>query len=300
MRTSRADRIGRWLRLQAGFGGPLDGADIAETGALQAIIPSSLKAGLGHGPQQPKDAADADPRPDLDRAGPPRRARRAVAFRPRQAIRARPDHVQQIQAHHPDGRERWPSTESVAKALAATDTAIDTFVQLIGDRARAGAVRAAARLRAGRRRRLFRRRRLSGRQGLGRGRAAAVNDEHAYALEISGDSMKPAYRDGDVIVVSPGTPIRRGDRVVVKTSDGEVMVKELKRRTCKDARAGARSIRAIQTARSRRRRRVDRADRLGEPIVTSHADCSVRSIHPSSPHSAVRSPFECISCQTAG
>ena len=45
--------------------------------------------------------------------------------------------------------------------------------------------------------------------------------------------MKPAYRDGDIIVVSPGTPIRRGDRVVVKTTGGEVMVKELKRRTAK-------------------------------------------------------------------
>src|SRR5260370_2984050 len=35
-----------------------------------------------------------------------------------------------------DGRERWPSTESVAKALAATNSSIDTFVQLIGDCAR--------------------------------------------------------------------------------------------------------------------------------------------------------------------
>src|ERR1700688_4959727 len=35
-----------------------------------------------------------------------------------------------------DGRERWPSTESVAKALAATDSSIDSFVQLIGDAAR--------------------------------------------------------------------------------------------------------------------------------------------------------------------
>src|SRR4029078_3997472 len=60
-----------------------------------------------------------------------------------------------------------------------------------------------------------------------------AGDEHAYALEISGDSMKPAYRDGDVIVVSPGTPIRRGDRVVVKRREGEEMVKELKRRTAK-------------------------------------------------------------------
>jgi phage repressor protein C with HTH and peptisase S24 domain len=45
--------------------------------------------------------------------------------------------------------------------------------------------------------------------------------------------MGPAYRDGDIIVVSPGTPIRRGDRVVVKTQGGEVMVKEMKRRTAK-------------------------------------------------------------------
>src|SRR3954449_12301955 len=35
-----------------------------------------------------------------------------------------------------NGRERWPSTESVAKALAATNSSIDTFVQLIGDGAR--------------------------------------------------------------------------------------------------------------------------------------------------------------------
>jgi phage repressor protein C with HTH and peptisase S24 domain len=45
--------------------------------------------------------------------------------------------------------------------------------------------------------------------------------------------MQPAYRDGDVILVSPAAPIRRGDRVVVRTRSGEVMAKELKRRTAK-------------------------------------------------------------------
>jgi phage repressor protein C with HTH and peptisase S24 domain len=45
--------------------------------------------------------------------------------------------------------------------------------------------------------------------------------------------MQPAYRDGTAIVVSPAAAIRRGDRVVVKTRDGEVMAKELKRRTAK-------------------------------------------------------------------
>src|SRR5882757_2452136 len=36
----------------------------------------------------------------------------------------------------PDGRARWPSTESVAKSLAATGTTIDTFVQLIDETGR--------------------------------------------------------------------------------------------------------------------------------------------------------------------
>ena len=45
--------------------------------------------------------------------------------------------------------------------------------------------------------------------------------------------MLPAYRDGDRIVVSPTAPIRRGDRVVLQTSDGEIMAKELKRQTNK-------------------------------------------------------------------
>jgi phage repressor protein C with HTH and peptisase S24 domain len=130
-----------------------------------------------------------------------------------------------------DGRERWPSTESVSKALAATNSSIDSFVQLIGDGARSlKSVPLLGLAQAG-----------SGghfdESGFPTGRGwdeAALpqaSDEHAYALEISGDSMKPVYRDGDVIVVSPGTPIRRGDRVVLRTSDGEVMIKELKRRT---------------------------------------------------------------------
>jgi phage repressor protein C with HTH and peptisase S24 domain len=45
--------------------------------------------------------------------------------------------------------------------------------------------------------------------------------------------MMPLYRDGDTIIVSPAAPVRRGDRVVVRTVDGEVMAKELKRKTLK-------------------------------------------------------------------
>ena len=133
----------------------------------------------------------------------------------------------------PDGRQRWPSTESVSKALAATNSSIDTFVQLIGDAVRTvqsvpllGLAQAGA---GG----YFDDGGFPAGKGWDEVGLPSVNDEHAYALEISGDQMKPTYRDGDVIVVSPGTPIRRGDRVVVKTTAGEVMVKELKRRTAK-------------------------------------------------------------------
>jgi phage repressor protein C with HTH and peptisase S24 domain len=54
-----------------------------------------------------------------------------------------------------------------------------------------------------------------------------------YALEVQGDSMEPLYREGDRIVVSPTEQVRRGDRVVVKTRDGEVMAKILYRQTGK-------------------------------------------------------------------
>src|SRR6266568_880352 len=132
-----------------------------------------------------------------------------------------------------DGRERWPSTESVSKALAASNSSIETFVQLIGDGAHSlqsvpllGLAQAAS---GGH----FDDSGFPTGKGWDEVALPGASDEHGYALEISGDSMKTAYRDGDVIVVSPGTPIRRGDRVVVKTSGGEVMVKELKRRTAK-------------------------------------------------------------------
>ena len=60
-----------------------------------------------------------------------------------------------------------------------------------------------------------------------------IGDLHAFALEISGASMEPIYRDGDTIVVSPAADIRRGDRVVVRTKEGEVMAKELSRQSAR-------------------------------------------------------------------
>lgn len=135
----------------------------------------------------------------------------------------------------PEGRPRWPSTESVAKALAATNTKIDVFVGLITDSSGKAALHSVPLIGFAE----------AGTGGyfddggfpVGKGweetALPTVTDEHAYALEISGDSMKPVYRDGDIIVVSPAAVVRKGDRVVVKTKNDEVMVKELKRKQAK-------------------------------------------------------------------
>ena len=61
----------------------------------------------------------------------------------------------------------------------------------------------------------------------------SIAEEGVYALEVSGDSMVPLYREGDRVVVSPGETVRRGDRVVVRTRNGEVMIKVLARETSK-------------------------------------------------------------------
>ena len=133
-----------------------------------------------------------------------------------------------------DGRLRWPSTESIAKALEATGAQLDEFLRLVAKqapRARAtipllGFAQAGA---GG----FFDDGGFPAGTGWDEIAFPNVADEHAYALEISGDSMLPLYRDGDIVVVSPTASVRRGDRVVVRTMEGEVMAKELRRQTSK-------------------------------------------------------------------
>jgi phage repressor protein C with HTH and peptisase S24 domain len=148
-----------------------------------------------------------------------------------------------------EGRARWPSTESISKALTATGTPIDVFVDLIrsgeGRTTRAVPLLGFAEAGSGG---YFDDGGFPVGEGWDEIAFPAVADEHAYALEVSGQSMLPAYRDGDVILVSPSAPIRRGDRVVVRTRSGEVMAKELKRRTAKSVEL--RSLNAEHTDRT--------------------------------------------------
>ncbi|MBV8978865.1 MAG: helix-turn-helix transcriptional regulator [Alphaproteobacteria bacterium] len=130
-----------------------------------------------------------------------------------------------------EGKLRWPSTESLSKILAATATGFDDFVALVENRAakvRMVPLIGLAQAGAGG---FFDDAGFPAGNGWEEIAFPDAADEHAYALEISGESMLPVYRDGDRIVVSPTMAPRRGDRVVVKTQAGEVMAKLLWRMT---------------------------------------------------------------------
>ncbi len=134
-----------------------------------------------------------------------------------------------------EGKLRWPSTESVSKVLAATGANLAEFVSYVTDSEGAGVYRNIPLIgfvQAG----------IEGffdDAGYPTGGAwdeipfPGLGDPQAYALEITGDSMEPVFRDGDTVIVSPQANVRRGDRVVVKTKVGEVMVKLLLRQSAR-------------------------------------------------------------------
>ncbi|ODS03661.1 DNA-binding protein, partial [Methyloceanibacter marginalis] len=135
-----------------------------------------------------------------------------------------------------EGRPRWPTTESIAKVLGATGASFDDFTALITAEPRqrnpAQPIPLIGMTQAGGGGFFD-----DGGFPVGGGwdqiRFPRVDDENAYALEVTGDSMAPLYRDGDVLIVSPNAAPRKGDRVVLRTIDGEVMAKVLVRRTAK-------------------------------------------------------------------
>ncbi|MCM2291461.1 helix-turn-helix transcriptional regulator [Allorhizobium sp. BGMRC 0089] len=146
----------------------------------------------------------------------------------------------------PDGRMRWPSTESIAKVLEATGASIDQFVSLIGygmtgqslpegdfppqmtgipllgfNEAGAGGFFDHGGFPSG-----------SG-WDLVDFPAAPGTRAGLYALEVQGDHMRPLYRDGDILIVDPSAELRRGDRVVVKPVDGAIITRVLGRQTAR-------------------------------------------------------------------
>ncbi|TIS06176.1 MAG: helix-turn-helix transcriptional regulator, partial [Mesorhizobium sp.] len=137
-----------------------------------------------------------------------------------------------------DGRPRWPSTESLAKIIEATGASLEEFTVLVEGHGASAAppprmavpLLGFAQAGAGG---FFDDAGYPSGQGWDLVELPARAAETSYALKVQGDSMLPLYRNGDVLIVEPGAPTRKGDRVVVKTTAGEVMAKVLDRQTAK-------------------------------------------------------------------
>ena len=132
-----------------------------------------------------------------------------------------------------EGKQRWPSTESVAKILDATGASLAELVSLVGD---GNAAALSHRLpllhyseagQVGR----FNDDGLPCGKGWDEVLFPQIADRDAYALEIMGAELEPVYRDGDLIIVSPAANVRRGDRVLVKTKADALKVRQLMRQS---------------------------------------------------------------------
>lgn len=134
-----------------------------------------------------------------------------------------------------EGKPRWPSTESIAKILEATGSTLMHFVSLVRPDQTPPGQRTAP---------LASLNELcAGDHFDATGHPAGeewdeiplpeVADPHAYAIEISGDTCEPIYREGDVVIVSPAAAARRGDRVLVRTTGGDILIRRLLRQTAR-------------------------------------------------------------------
>lgn len=120
-----------------------------------------------------------------------------------------------------DGRLRWPSTESIAKVLEATDLGLDDLVRLI--RGEGAPPSPAAR-------RLPVLAPSDAASGFAESTAGGIDfadlgPAGLFACPISGVAEAGPYRCGDVVVASREVAPRRGDRVLVMTRDGRLVVR---------------------------------------------------------------------------
>lgn len=135
-----------------------------------------------------------------------------------------------------EGKARWPSTESIAKILEATTTTMAEFVAMMNDRPVPPRAEPIRRLRSlpidridvGE---MFDASGFPQGTGWEEVEFPSIDDDNAYALELVEDVAPPYWRRGDIVVVSPVSSTRRGDRVILCDRAGQLHLGILARRT---------------------------------------------------------------------
>jgi phage repressor protein C with HTH and peptisase S24 domain len=136
-----------------------------------------------------------------------------------------------------DGRPRWPSTESLALVLAAVNSGFSDFAASLEGQS-GSRVPLLGFAKAGKDG-YFDEAGFPVADSWQEVRFPGLGPDPVYALEISGDSMEPAYRAGDRIIVAPGSAVKAGDRVVARTVKGEIMAKVLVKKNTRTIELGS-------------------------------------------------------------
>ncbi len=134
----------------------------------------------------------------------------------------------------PEGKPRWPSTESISRILTATGATMNDFIALIDSDASTHSNKAEQTLplihfTQTKQKEVF------DKNGNPTGDLwdhvqfpdMEMNKTNIFAIEVSGNSLMPLYRNGDILIVSPNAPIRRGDRIVIRNAKGVLSVQEV-------------------------------------------------------------------------
>lgn len=149
----------------------------------------------------------------------------------------------------PDNRQRWPSTESIAKILLATQETLDTFVSLISVQEALSGLRlpaiALSQAAAG----AFTPAGETAGEAWDEIALTGIAPGKSFAVEIDSAEASPLYREGTVLVCMREAQVRRGDKVLVCLKDGSITIGEIRRETSDgvdlartDATGAARSI----------------------------------------------------------
>jgi phage repressor protein C with HTH and peptisase S24 domain len=135
----------------------------------------------------------------------------------------------------PDGKQRWPGTESLSKILDATQTSMAEFVTLIDDVPRAPPRALELKLKSIRLSKVsddtFDK---SGFPGEGEWEDVefpSIDDPRAYLIELDKDIGQDFCRPGSLLVVAPSNSVRRHDRVMLKLRSGDLTFGTVKRKT---------------------------------------------------------------------
>lgn len=125
----------------------------------------------------------------------------------------------------PDGKPRWPSTESIAKILAVTNMTLVDLLALNDEDENEQSARADIPVIS----LSLIRKKIEPNWFKTNGRpqpdkhwtrmvfhsSRDIGDPHLFAIEMDSDALEPIYRSGDRLIVSPKATYQPGDRIIV-------------------------------------------------------------------------------------